>query len=340
MAESSSGTCPSNPSLFFDFTSPESPPKPSLSPDQRRHCAEALRLFGDKFRDPGRIRQEFERLQASRTKKIDTVRSCRAALEDANLSKNRYTDVLPFDNTRVVLNSSRAGNDYINASYIKVGSNDSILQFIATQGPLPHTVEDFWKMVIQLQCPVIVMLTRLVDNFKMVKCGDYFQTDNDIREFGKIHIATKWTSITDTSLGLRYLEVKDDESEEQRVLHIEYAEWPDHGVPQDTDAVREILRRLYHVPPGLGPIVVHCSAGIGRTGAFCAIVNTIQRILVGDMSAVDLVNTVSTFRSQRIGMVQTMDQYLFCYTAIIDELEDLTLDFNCPTDTRDQCSSR
>ncbi|KAK9167698.1 hypothetical protein Scep_002889 [Stephania cephalantha] len=329
MAESSSGTCSSKPSSFFDFASPESPPNPSLSSGQRRHCAEALRMLNDKFRDPGRIRQEFDRLQASRTKKIDTVRSCRTALEDANLSKNRYMDVLPFDNSRVVLKSSRAGNDYINASHIK---------FIATQGPLPHTVEDFWKMVIQLHCPVIVMLTQLVDNFKMVKCGDYFQTDNDTREFGKIRIATKWTSTTDTSLGLRYLEVKDEESEEQRVLHIQYAEWPDHGVPQDTDAVREILRRLYHVPPGLGPIVVHCSAGIGRTGAFCAIVNTIQRIMLGDMSAVDLVNTVSTFRSQRIGMVQTMEQYLFCYTAIIDELEDLTSDFNCQIDARDQCS--
>lgn len=131
------------------------------------------------------------------------------------------------------------------------------------------------------------------------------------------------------------------------VLHILYPEWPDHGVPQDTLAVREIWRRLCNVPPTAGPVVVHCrlgsqfneisflfsfcddsilkfclrhilllhSAGIGRTGTYCTVHNTIQRILAGDMSALDLVKTVSLFRSQRMGMVQTKVYRLLCLVA-------------------------
>ncbi|KAL9317736.1 hypothetical protein ACSQ67_014253 [Phaseolus vulgaris] len=271
-------------------------------------------------------------------------RRCTVALDAVNLSKNRYTDVLPFDNNRVALKSSTdyrpAAQGYINASLVSTSSPGNVSQFVATQGPLPHTYEDFWEMIIQYHCPAIIMLTRLVDNYKMVKCGDYFQAEDGPREVGNISVIGKWVNTTETSLVLRLLEVNHREVEDApiSVLHIQYPEWPDHGVPKDTLAVREILKRLYHLPPNLGPIVVHCSdddkksracqtlslsAGIGRTGTYCTIHNTIQRILAGDMSAVDIANTVAVFRAQRIGMVQTQDQYIFCYKAIIDELEDL-----------------
>ncbi|KAJ4962723.1 hypothetical protein NE237_022662 [Protea cynaroides] len=333
MAVASAGKSPaisssSSPSPKPFHFSPDPPPKLCLSPEQLRYCSEALYHLKEKRQMPDKINQEFEQLQANRIKKLDMIKSCRAALDYANKEKNRYLDVLPFDQNRVVLNSSEdcrsSGRDYINASFIMTSSTESISRFIATQGPLPHTFEDFWEMVIQHHCPVIVMLTRLVDNYKMVKCGDYFQAEDGPREFGNISIVTQWIN-SNTSLVLRQLEVKYIESEELpwSVLHIQYPEWPDHGVPRDTLAVREILKRIYHVPPNLGPIVVHCSAGIGRTGAFCTILNTIQRILVGDMSALDLVNTISVFRSQRTGMVQTLDQFRFCYDALIDELEDL-----------------
>ncbi|PIA47271.1 hypothetical protein AQUCO_01400150v1 [Aquilegia coerulea] len=314
----------------IDFSS-DSPPKLILSPDQQRYCSQALKLLKEKLQIPSTIRQEFKQLQDNRMKKLEMMKTCRVALEDINLNKNRYTDVLPFDDDRVVLKSSSKGeSDYINASFIKVDSSERVSEFLATQGPLPQTFEDFWEMVIQYRCPVIVMLTQLVDNYKTVKCGDYFQVENGVKEFGKICVSTKWTRTTDSYLVLRCLEVKHKETDEpvQSVIHIQYPKWPDHGVPAETLAVREILKMIYHVPPRLGPIVVHCSAGIGRTGAFCTILNTIQRILDGNMSALDLVSTISLFRSQRIGMVQTMDQFLFCYEAIIDELEDLTSDFD------------
>nr|GMC71380.1 protein-tyrosine-phosphatase PTP1 [Ipomoea batatas] len=127
--------------------------------------------------------------------------------------------------------------------------------------------EDFWEMVIQNCCPAIVMLTRLVDNYKTEKCGDYFQAEDGVREFGNICITTKWIKTTDTSLILRCLEVSYKESEQPplSVLHVQYAEWPDHGVPKDTLAAREIVKWLHTLPPSLGPIVVHCSADRSKT---------------------------------------------------------------------------
>nr|KYP51036.1 Tyrosine-protein phosphatase non-receptor type 20 [Cajanus cajan] len=364
----------------FNF-SPDYPSKIPLTSDQLKHCTQALNLLKDKFHTPHKITEEFAHLQGNRITPSEMRRRCTVALDAVNLSKNRYTDVLPFDNNRVVLKSStdyrHAALGYINASLVSTPGNVS--QFIATQGPLPHTYEDFWEMIIQYHCPAIIMLTRLVDHYRTVKCGDYFQAEDGPREVGNISIVGKWMSTTETSLVLRHLVVNHRELEilfissyiigvflfarypifplmkfpslsKRRkkksqvfcfnfekhsvslhiveeaalsVLHIQYPEWPDHGVPKDTFAVREILKRLYHLPPNLGPIVVHCSAGIGRTGTYCTIHNTIQRILAGDMSAVDIANTIAVFRSQRIGMVQTKDQYEFCYKAIIDELEDL-----------------
>ncbi|XP_054789330.1 protein-tyrosine-phosphatase PTP1-like [Prosopis cineraria] len=333
MAASSSGNSISTSSSAFSHRplefSPDSPQRPSLTPDQVKYCTQALAILREKLQTPHMIAQEFAQLQANRITPSEMRRRCIVALNDVNASKNRYRDVLPFDKNRIVLESSAdyrpAAEGYINASFVSTSSSGSISQFIATQGPLPHTYEDFWEMVIQHRCPAVVMLTRLVDHYKMVKCGDYFQAEDGPRELGNISIISKWMKTTETSLVLRHLEVKHREEEELplSVLHIQYPEWPDHGVPKDTYAVREIMKRLYHVPPNLGPIVVHCSAGIGRTGTYCAIHNTVQRILAGDMSALDLGNTIAVFRSQRIGMVQTQDQYFFCYKAIAEELEDL-----------------
>ncbi|KNA12903.1 hypothetical protein SOVF_121400 [Spinacia oleracea] len=318
-------------SSSLDF--PEHSPQFSLSSDQFQNCSRALRSLKQKLENTHLILSEFDSLEDKRIRSSDMTRLCRVALDPVNLSKNRYTDVIPFDSTRVVLTSCKdyrpSARGYVNASFIKTPA-EGAAQFIATQGPLPHTYEDFWEMVLQNRCPAIVMLTRLVDNYKTVKCGDYFQAEDGPREFGDISIVTKLIKTTGSSLVLRHLEVTKAESEEPplSVLHIQYPEWPDHGVPKDSLAVREIFNRTYHLPPGVGPIVVHCSAGIGRTGTYCAIHDTIQRIVAGDMSALDLANTVEVFRSQRVGMVQTLDQYYFCYKVVVDELEELVSGYN------------
>ncbi|KAH9625939.1 hypothetical protein KSS87_020359 [Heliosperma pusillum] len=324
--QSSSSPKPCN---FNDF--PENPFPFSLSSDQFLYCSRALDSLNQKFLNQSLIHHEFSSLQRKRITPSHMPTISRVALSHINSSKNRYTDIIPYDETRVVLNSCKdkrpSVQGYINASFVK-SPTENAPQFIATQGPLPNTFEDFWEMVLQCRSPAIVMLTGLVDNYQMVKCDDYFQTEDGPRVFGNISIVTKWKRTTESSLELRLLEVTKAESDDPplSVMHIQYEGWPDHGVPKDTLAVREILKITFPLPPG--PIVVHCSAGIGRTGTYCTIHDAIQRILTGDMSALDFFNTVDVFRSQRVGMVQTRDQYEFCYKAVIDTLEELIAAYN------------
>ncbi|KAG6432687.1 hypothetical protein SASPL_104271 [Salvia splendens] len=191
---------------------------------------------------------------------------------------------------------------------------ESVTRFIAMQGPLPNTSEDFWEMILQYRCPYIVMLTGLADHDNNVKCGDYFQLEDGPSEFGDIIIVTKSQVTTDTSLVLRCIDVKNKT--------VRRATMPDHGVPNSTAAVLEIF---HTVSGSFGPVVVHCSAGIGRTGTYCLIHNTIQRLLLGDFTALDLADTVTTFRSQRYEMVQQQWQYEFSYEAILDGLKSFIL---------------
>nr|ABK26026.1 unknown [Picea sitchensis] len=301
----------------------------ALTPAQLNGCSESLNILKKMCNIHNKTSKEFEMLQMRRAKGSEFMRRTSVARQNGNIYKNRYPDVIPFDDTRVVLNYNKrspcAGSDYINASYIVNPSSENLPKFIATQGPLPETSEDFWQMIIQHRCPVIVMLTRLIDNYKTLKCADYFPAEEESRIFGRISVTNKSLKISQNSIALRFLEVKYIESEEPplSVLHLQYPDWPDHGVPNTTESVRELVKRLYLVPPSLGPFVVHCSAGIGRTGAFCTISHTIHRILEGDVSALDLSTTIRQFRNQRIGMVQTQDQYIFCYAAVVHELEDL-----------------
>ncbi|KAK1361653.1 Protein-tyrosine-phosphatase PTP1 [Heracleum sosnowskyi] len=316
--------------------------KLSLTTAQIEFCSEALKFLKNKrINQSLLLEHEFASLPRRDTIFVDDgleileePHRFSVAYSEKNMNKNRYTDVVPFDTNLVRLNPCRdyrpSATGYINASFIAASASKSVSQFIATQDPIPETYEDFWEMVLQHRCPVIVMLTPFVDNEKNEKCGDYYQTTDGPREFGNICITTKSIETTKNNLVLRNLEVNYKESEEPplSVLHVLYRDWPDKGVPEGTLALRKIWRRLSTVPPVTGPILVHCSAGIGRTGTYCTVHNTLQRILVRDFSALDIVKTVNTFRLQRTGMVQTEAQYYYCYDAIIQELEDLISEHN------------
>lgn len=211
-------------------------------------------------------------------------------------------------------------------------SAEGVAQFIATQSPLPNTFEDFWEMVLQYRCPVIIMLTQFIEQEKL-KCHNYFQSDTRPIELGNISITTKYEDSADSSIVFRRLEVTKAESKEPplSVLHYHYQEWLDHGgAPKDIIAVGEIFRRTCHLPPTAGPILVHCSAGIGRTGTYCTIHATIHRILKGDKSALNFAETVKAFRSQRAGLVRSIDQYEFCHKVVFDVLEKFIVEGNNP----------
>jgi len=284
------------------------------------HCKAALKVFDKKLKEPVAISKEFSKLPIIRTS-LQSTQKFTVARNPANRGRNRYTDILPFDETRIRLQSSTGNqtlsNDYINASLIKHDVRDQT-KFISTQGPLLNTFEDFWQMVFENSCPVIVMLTK----FDSVKCDEYLPLSKRQGDYGRFNIKIM-KERQDDQLLLRSVKVQHNELDRvHTVLHIQHSTWPDHGVPHDSSTVRNILKRLYYIPKE-HPIVAHCSAGIGRTGAYITIHNAIERILLGDETATDLAATVEKFRSQRPGMVQTEEQYKFCYHAIMEELKDL-----------------
>lgn len=315
----SSSRAPAPGASFDPFDVDTDPPsRPELTPEQIGLCVDALAHFEYKGKRRDDLSDEFRSLSVSDIRHMKTIS---VAHYPVNREKNRYIDVLPFDDTRVQLKSSARppNNDYINASFIKATENNRVATFISTQGPLVKTFGDFWEMVFEYQCPAIVMLTH----FDSIKCDKYLPPGSERRTYGNYDIKITKTRTDSHHLQLRDVKVQNIETGKvHSVLHIEYPDWPDHGVATNTDAVREIWKRLHHIPTE-HPIVIHCSAGIGRTGTYITIHTTIERILLGDKSSYDLAKTVKNFRSQRPGMVQTEEQYKFCYRAIADELKDL-----------------
>ncbi|KAK3119449.1 hypothetical protein QOZ80_9AG0670730 [Eleusine coracana subsp. coracana] len=261
------------------------------------------------------IKKEFNSLPA-RSEVNEIIELFTVARHPANRAKNRHQDVLPFDKNRVRLQNS--ANDYINASHIKTPGNDK-RKYISTQGPQPNMFEDFWQMVYENSCPAIIMVTPVEPE----KCHEYLPINKEgQRQYGKFNVKITKTK-HDGLVELRALKIRRNEAEKvHSVLHIRYSKWPDHHVPNDSTDVRKFLKRLYHIPKE-HPIVVHCSAGIGRAGSTITILNTIDRILLGEQSALELVETVRNFRNQRVGTVEREPQYTFCYAAIVDELKEL-----------------
>uniref|UniRef100_A0AAQ5XLX7 protein-tyrosine-phosphatase n=1 Tax=Amphiprion ocellaris TaxID=80972 RepID=A0AAQ5XLX7_AMPOC len=267
--------------------------------------------------------EEFEVLQQQECKLLYPRKE---GQKPENKSKNRYKNILPFDTTRVEIREMDPdvpGSDYINANYIRV-SLLSIRQengkvFIATQGCLQNTVTDFWKMVYQENTHVIVMTTKEMERGRN-KCVRYWPDLHGMKEFGKVLVRNVDERPAQDYI-LRKLEVTRLDREPLRYIwHYQYLSWPDHGVPNEPGGVLwflEEVNRTQSTIPDTGPIVVHCSAGIGRTGTIIVIDILIDIINRQGLDCdIDIPKTIQRVRQQRSGMVQTEAQYKFIYMAV------------------------
>ncbi|XP_077465095.1 tyrosine-protein phosphatase non-receptor type 11b isoform X2 [Stigmatopora argus] len=269
--------------------------------------------------------EEFEVLQQQECKLLYPRKE---GMKPENKSKNRYKNILPFDTTRVEIRDTDPdvlGSDYINANYIR-GSQEEGRQleddkfFIATQGCLQNTVSDFWKMVHQENTHVIVMTTKEMERGRN-KCVCYWPNLHTSVEFGRVLVRNVDERPAQDYI-LRKLELtRLDRREPLRYIwHYQYLSWPDHGVPNEPGGVlwflEEINRTQRNIPES-GPIVVHCSAGIGRTGTIIVIDILIDIINRQGLDCdIDIPKTIQRVRQQRSGMVQTEAQYKFIYMAV------------------------
>ncbi|XP_048512259.1 tyrosine-protein phosphatase 10D isoform X3 [Athalia rosae] len=259
-----------------------------------------------------RFSEEFEEL-----KHVGRDQPCTAADLPCNRPKNRFTNILPYDHSRFKLQpvDDEEGSDYINANYVP--GHNSPREFIVTQGPLHSTRDDFWRMVWESNSRAIVMLTRCIEKGRE-KCDHYWPTDTLPVYYGDICVTIlneahypDW-SITEFMLC---------RGDVKRVIqHFHFTTWPDFGVPSPPQTLARFVRAFRErVRPDQRPIVVHCSAGVGRSGTFITLDRILQQILVSDY--VDIFGIVCAMRKERVWMVQTEQQYICIHQCLLAVLE-------------------
>ncbi|KAM4652178.1 receptor-type tyrosine-protein phosphatase H [Discoglossus pictus] len=260
--------------------------------------------------------EEYQQLSSVGTNQAKTA----ADIPD-NRPKNRFTNVLPYDHTRVKLCciDGDSTSDYINANYMP-GFNSS-KEFVASQGPLPNTTADFWRMVWEHHVNTIVMLTNCMENGR-VKCEHYWPLDYTPCTYEDITVTVTsetilpdWTIRDFTLKHAKQLDIK-------YVRHFHFTVWPDHGVPENTTTIikfRNLVRDHMDQRKSNGPTVVHCSAGVGRTGTLIALDYLMQQM--EKEHRIGVYNFVQKMRMNRTLMVQTESQYVFLNKCMLDLIE-------------------
>ena len=242
-----------------------------------------------------------------------------------NIEKNRYANVLPFDKTIVKMKDS---TEYINANYITPLLPEENVRFISTQAPTYDTFDTFYRMIWEHKVPVIVMLTKILER-GVLKAHCYWPSLDKTKQFGEI-LATTICETKEDFITTRKIELtKGNETRYVTLLH--YLEWPDHGVPNSSNVIRDLIERMENerITNSLSVdedhIVVHCSAGIGRTGTFIAIYSALKFLKAG--KPIKVKDIVENLREQRMLMVQSFAQYDFIY-KVIDEHRESTSNSN------------
>ncbi|XP_074186909.1 tyrosine-protein phosphatase non-receptor type 3 isoform X2 [Rhinolophus sinicus] len=235
-----------------------------------------------------------------------------------NLDKNRYKDVLPYDTTRVLL---QGNEDYINASYVnmEIPAANLVNKYIAAQGPLPHTCAQFWQIVWDQKLSLIVMLTTLTERGR-TKCHQYWPDPPDVVEHGSFHIRCQSEDCTIPYVLREMLVTNTETREKHTVTHLQYVAWPDHGVPDDSSDFLEFVNCVKSLRVDAEPVLVHCSAGIGRTGVLVTM-ETAMCLIERNLPVYPL-DIVRKMRDQRAMMVQTSSQYKFVCEAILRVYEE------------------
>ncbi|KFV91771.1 Receptor-type tyrosine-protein phosphatase epsilon, partial [Fulmarus glacialis] len=264
------------------------------------------------------LEEEFKKLTNVRIMK----ENMRTGNLPANMKKARVIQIIPYDFNRVILSMKRGQEytDYINASFI-----DGYRQkdyFIATQGPLPHTVEDFWRMVWEWKCHTIVMLTEVQER-EQEKCCQYWPSEGSVTH-GEITVEIKNDSLLD-AISVRDFIVTynqgNQEKQSRLVRQFHFHGWPEIGIPAEGKGMIDLIAAVQKQQQQTGnhPITVHCSAGAGRTGTFIALSNILERVKAEGL--LDVFQAVKSLRLQRPHMVQTLEQYEFCYRVVQDFID-------------------
>ncbi|KAM8812628.1 receptor-type tyrosine-protein phosphatase C [Rhynchonycteris naso] len=278
------------------------------------HADVLLETYKRKIADEGRLfLAEFQSIP-----RVFSKFSIKEARKSFNQNKNRYVDILPYDYNRVELSEINGdpGSNYINASYIDGFKEPR--KYIAAQGPRDETVDDFWRMIWEQKATVIVMVTRCEEGNRN-KCAEYWPSmEEGTREYGDVIVKiSEHKTCPDYIIQKFNIAHKKEKTSRREVTHIQFTSWPDHGVPDDPHLLLKLRRRVNAFSNFFsGPILVHCSAGVGRTGTYIGI-DAMLECLEAE-SKVDVYGYVVKLRRQRCLMVQVEAQYILIHQALVE----------------------